>query len=91
MKTLFVGGNQDTAEKVGVAVKLRWPDTDAIVVTDPEVGLEVADHEKPEVVIFQTTIKGSETAFIQGLRAFSDVPLVVGEFQVVVGSLHQCH
>ncbi len=79
MKTVFVGSNQDTAEKVSVAVRLRWPDADAIVVGDPDVGLEVIDHEEPEVVIFQSTTKGTDTTFIEGLRAFSDVPLVVIE------------
>ena len=80
MKVLFVGGEPQTAEKVGLAARLRWPDASILVATDAENGLQVVGYQSPDVVVFQPGL-GSlfMERFIQGLRVFSDAPLIVLE------------
>lgn len=78
MKALFVGSNPNMAERLSVAVRLRWPSAEVLVANEPGEGLKVAEQEQPDVVMFQSASEGrTDTAFISDLRAFSDVPLVV--------------
>ena len=80
MKVLFIGSEPQTAEKVNLAARLRWPDASVIVAGENERGLEVLEDQTPDVVLFQSS--GSlrpVDRFIKDMRAFSDVPLIVIE------------
>ena len=79
MKTLFVGGNPDSAERLSVAVRLRWPNAEVMVANDADVGLEVVEEEQPDVVVYQASTGQTDTTFIQDLRAFSDTAMMVPE------------
>jgi DNA-binding response OmpR family regulator len=80
MKMLIVGGGADMAEKLGVAVHLRWPGAEIIVADEPDAGLKAVARDQPDLVMIQSAPNGrTDTTFIEGLRAFSDVALVVLE------------
>jgi len=80
MKVLFVGADPDAATKVDLAVRLRWPDSQILIVADGSNDLGVIEREQPDLVLFQTDdFHPSVETFIEGLRSFSDVPLVVLE------------
>lgn len=77
MKVLFIGTEPEAAAKADVAVRLRWVDAKILVAGEPELGLELVEREQPDVVLLQAG--SSLNGFIEELRAFSDVPLVVLE------------
>ena len=78
MKVLFIGKEPQTAEKVNLAARLRWPDAEVLASGEDDDGLEVLEQETPDVVIFQSDPDVRPVSkFIQELRGFSDVPLIV--------------
>ena len=81
MKVLFVGSEPNTVAKVDVAVRLRWVDARILVAAEPERGLELVELEQPDVLLYCCSDPGPSPVekFIQALRAFSDIPLVVME------------
>jgi DNA-binding response OmpR family regulator len=80
MKVLFVGADPNTATKVDLAVRLRWPDSQILLAADGNDDLGVIEQQQPDLVLFQSDqFHPSVETFIEGLRAFSDVPLVVLE------------
>lgn len=82
MKTLFVGNDPDIEERVAIAARLRWPDTEIITTDGPADGLELLERELPDIVLLQSDAdRHSGASFIQDVRAFSDVPLIVLEHE----------
>ena len=80
MKVLCICIELEAAEKVNLAARLRWPRATVQIVEEAQSGLEVVRDQRPDVVIFQLDPGGTPVEmFIRGLRAFSDVPLIVLE------------
>ena len=80
MKVLLIGAEPETAEKVNLAARLRWPDAIIHVAAEPDKGLHLVEEHEPDVVMFQSDPGGWPIdRFIQELRAFSDVPLIILE------------
>lgn len=80
MKVLFAGAAPEAVVKVEVAVRLRWPLARVIVPGDADSVLDAIGDEDPDIVLFQPGLDTWSTeSFIQRVRAFSDVPLVVME------------
>ena len=80
MKILLAGASPSILVKVEVALRLRWSDVHVLAPMDLETALETVEEEDPEVVLLQPSALGWPLeGFIQRLRAFSMVPLVVLE------------
>ncbi|MEE8442238.1 MAG: winged helix-turn-helix domain-containing protein [Dehalococcoidia bacterium] len=80
MKVLFIGTDPQGAMKVGLAVRLRWPDARILVSSNADDGVGEVERQTPDVVIFQSDSKTRPVErFIENLRSFCDVPLVVLE------------
>ena len=80
MKLLYIGTDAHQAEKVSLAVRLRWPDSNVLVTGEIDESLELVEQEQPDVVMFQPE-SGDKSieSFIGDLRSYSDVPLIVME------------
>ena len=90
MKVFFIGTNPEAVAKVELAVRLRWPDGEFLISSDPDNGLEVLDQQCPDVVFFQAEPrKQSVDVFIHRLRAFSEVPLIVLEGEGGTGYMEE--
>ena len=90
MKTLFVGNDPDIEERVAIATRLRWPDTELVTTSGPADGLDVLERQLPDIVLLQSDAdRQSGTSFVQEVRAFSDVPLIVLEHQPGGGDLDE--
>ncbi len=80
MRVLFVGGDPETAEKVSLSVRLRWPEATVLVTHGLEDGLLVVEQQTPDVVLVQDGSEGMGVLeFISELRKFSDVILLALE------------
>ncbi len=81
MKMLLVGADLKNADKVQLAVQLRWPEAALLVSDDLATGLELIQREAPEVVLLQDGNCGkahdSLTKTVGAIRSCSDVPLIV--------------
>ena len=78
MRVLLVGTEPEVAEKVNLAARLRWPDATVQVAAELDHGLQAAEEQAPDVVIYESNPESRPAdGFILGLRAFSDVPLIV--------------
>ena len=78
MKVVFIGADPQTAEMAGLSLRLRWPDTAPVVATTAAAGMELVEQVSPEVVLLHPTFSDMSLAeAVQGLRRFSNVPLLV--------------
>jgi two-component system KDP operon response regulator KdpE len=92
MKAVFIGANARTAEIATLSVHLRWPDVTPMIATTAARGLELVEQESPDVVLIHPDFTDlTLTKIIQGLRCFSNVPLLVlghqGDEMEVVSAL----
>ena len=80
MKVLFVGADLQAADKINLAVRLRWPNASVVMAAEEADSLEAVDYESPDVVMFQANADSKRSErFIRDLRRFSDVPLIILE------------
>ncbi|MBI2172238.1 MAG: response regulator transcription factor [Chloroflexi bacterium] len=80
MMVLVAGAGPGTVVKVEVAIRLRWPGARVVVPSDADSILETIGEDEPDVVLFQPGPgTWSMERFINEVRAFSDVPLVLME------------
>lgn len=78
MKILIIEDDIQTIEIVRLAFKLGWPDLLLIEADSGESGLEMAEIEKPDVIILDIglpDINGYEV--LRQIRLFSEVPVIV--------------
>ncbi len=57
MRLLLIGTEPDTAEKVNLAARLRWPDAAVHVAAEADNGLEVSEDLQPDMVILRAGSK----------------------------------
>lgn len=94
MKAVFVGGDPKTAQMAEQGLRLRWPDLILARATTAQEGLRLAKQESPDVVLMHPSFTDiSLSQAIQGLRRFSNLPLIVmsqrGDVLEVVSALEQ--
>ena len=78
MKVVFIGVNTRTADIASLGVRLRWPDATLSSAKTAADGLELVEHEWPDVVLLHPDFDDmSCSRAIQDLRGFSNVPLLV--------------
>lgn len=75
---VFVGTDPRIAEIIILALHPWWPETNPLVATSAEEGLELVEEESPDVVLLHPDFTDmSLYTVIQELRRFSNVPLLV--------------
>jgi DNA-binding response OmpR family regulator len=80
MKVLFIGTDTQAATKVNLGVRLRWPDAEILFSADEDDGLEAVEHQNLDVIIYQSDLTTQPIEqFIENLRSFCDLPLIVLE------------
>jgi DNA-binding response OmpR family regulator len=78
MKLLVVDDAPEVIEAVSVSFGLQWRDTDVLGASDGEAGLDLVEHEHPDLVLLDIAMPdmdGFET--LRRIREFSDVPVIM--------------
>ena len=78
MKVLIVEDNPEISTAIGVAIQIRWPDSQIITTHLGERGVDMVESEKPDMVILDLglpDISGYEV--LKRLRLFSTVPVLI--------------
>lgn len=78
MKTLFFSQNTSKVEQMALALKIRWPDLNPLVASKGIVGLDILEHEEPDITILCEDLPDiGMFPLIKEIRRFSDIPLIV--------------
>jgi DNA-binding response OmpR family regulator len=78
MKVILISVDPRCVQMAAQSVRLRWPDMALTVADSAAEGLELVEHESPDVVLMNADFNDmSLSQAIQELRRFSDVPLIV--------------
>ena len=78
MKILVIDDEPDVVESVRLGFTLQWREIDVLGAPSGELGLDVIEHERPDMVLLDIglpDIDGFEV--LRQIRAFSDVPVVM--------------
>jgi two-component system KDP operon response regulator KdpE len=78
MKLLVIDDSSEVIEAVTVSFTLQWRDTHVLGAKDGDTGLDLIEHEHPDVVLLDITMPnmdGFET--LKQIRLFSDVPVLM--------------
>ncbi len=78
MKILIVEDNPEISTAIGVAIQIRWPDSQIITTHLGERGVDLIESEKPEMVVLDLglpDISGYEV--LKRARLFSQVPILI--------------
>jgi len=78
MKVVFIGHDSRTADIASLSIRLRWPDATLFYATSATEGLELVEHNWPDMVLLHPDFADiTLTTAIHDLRGFSNVPLLV--------------
>ena len=78
MKVLVVDDAAEVIEAVTVSFTLQWRETEVIGADNGEAALDLVEREHPDVVLLDITMPGmSGFETLRGIRAFSDVPVIM--------------
>ena len=78
MKAVFIGAESEISDMVGLSIRLRWPSDTPVLASTGVQGLEMVEQITPDVVIFHPSVPDMTLSeAIQGLRRFSNIPLMV--------------
>ena len=78
MKVLVIEDNLEMSDTVALCLNMRWPQTELVTVVEGKRGIELVEEESPDLVVLDIglpDIGGLEV--LRGIRAFSDVPVVM--------------
>lgn len=78
MKLLVIDDAEEVIEAVTISFALQWREIEVIGAYDGEAGLDVVERAHPDLVLLDIAlpgIDGFET--LRGIRAFSDVPVIM--------------
>ncbi len=78
MKVLVVEDEPEIVEVLTLAFQIRWPEVELVSSGMGEKGVELAESEKPDIVILDLglpDISGFEV--LKRIRTFSDVPVLI--------------
>lgn len=94
MKVLFVGDDPQVAEMATLSVRLRWPDTQPMMVESVEEGLKVMEQLHPDIVLLHAACSDlSLPRAVRELRRISEVPVLIlssrDDEVKIVGALEQ--
>ncbi len=78
MKLLVIDDSDAVIEAATISFAVQWRETEVIGARDGESGLDLVEQEQPDLVLLDIAMPGMggfET--LQGIRAFSDVPVIM--------------
>ena len=78
MKVLIIEDDKAIIEAISLTLQISWPETKLISTQFGEKGIEMVEHEKPDVVILDLglpDISGFEV--LKQVRLFSSVPIII--------------
>ena len=77
MQVLVIDGDQESADIVGSALKIPWPDVGVVPCPNGEDGLDLAERERFDLVVVDLKLPDmSGFEFLKRLVIFSVVPVV---------------
>ncbi len=78
MKILIVEDDKQIVEAIRLALDIRWPDAEVAAAHLGEKGVEMAETEKPDVVILDLGLPDiSGFQVLKDIRSFSEVPILI--------------
>jgi two-component system KDP operon response regulator KdpE len=78
MKLLVVDDAQEVIEAATICFALQWHGTEVIGAYDGETGLDLVEHEQPDLVLLDIAMPGMDGfEALKGIRLFSDVPVIM--------------
>ena len=78
MKVLVIEDTQQVVRDISFCLQVRYPEVIVVSVAKGEKGLEMVENEAPDLVMADSSLPDiATTDFINKIREFSDVPLIV--------------
>jgi two-component system KDP operon response regulator KdpE len=78
MKLLVVDDAEEVIEAATVSVAMLWQETEVIGAHDGETVLDLVEREHPDLVLLDLAMPGMDGfETLLGIRAFSDVPVIM--------------
>jgi two-component system KDP operon response regulator KdpE len=78
VKILIIEDDQQIVEAITLAFQIRWPEAKLISTQQGEKGIDLAESEKPDIVILDLglpDINGFDV--LKQIRMFSDIPILI--------------
>lgn len=77
MKALFFGQDASQIEQLALALRIRWPDLESIMVTRGNQGLMAIEQKEPDIAFMCEDLADmSMYSAISEIRKFSDIPII---------------
>lgn len=77
MKALFFGEDANKIEQLALALRIRWPELESIMVTRGRHGLMAVEQQGPDIVFICEDLPDmNRYTAIAEIRKFSDIPIV---------------
>jgi two-component system response regulator VicR len=78
MKVLFFSRDGERVEQLALALRLRWPDLNPLIVSQGGVGIQAVEQEEPDLVMLCEELPDmSLWLAIREIRKLSDIPLIL--------------
>jgi DNA-binding response OmpR family regulator len=78
MKVLIIDDEPDIREVISIAFNLRWPDAQVVSTGSGNKGVEMADSEKPDVIILDVSLPDTDGFDVcKRLREFTSAPVII--------------
>lgn len=78
MRILVVDDEPDVVESVRLGFTLQWREVDVLGAPTGEAALDVVEREHPDIVLLDVGLPDTDGfEVLRGIRAFSDVPVVM--------------
>jgi DNA-binding response OmpR family regulator len=78
MKLLVVDDAEEVIEAATICFALQWHGMEVIGAHDGESGLDLVERERPDIVLLDISMPGMDGfQTLRGIRAFSDVPVIM--------------
>ena len=78
MRILVVDDEPDVVESVRLGFDLQWREVEVIGASSGDAALDAVEHEQPDIVLLDLGLPDVDGfTVLTGIRAFSDVPVVI--------------
>ena len=78
MKVLVIEDAEEVVESIRLCVSIRWPDCRLQSTPYGKVGLQLLEHESPDVVVLDLALAdGNGMDVLRSIRKVSDVPVLI--------------
>ena len=78
MKVLCIDDAPDILEVLGLSLRMRWPDVEALKAEDGPTALALFERESPDLLIVDLGLPGMDGyEVIRRVRLYSDVPIII--------------